>query len=165
VKRTYYIEEFKSFRFVTYYSLRSEDDNESLTEKFLVKYESDKRVNKSLMNLVAWLENIGEFNGARYELFRPEDAASALPPPTKFLKELEERKLRLYCVWLSEKTVLLLSGGIKTANSVMDCNECRPHFLFANKVARIINEFFSEREFILDKKGKIKFTYENTIEL
>lgn len=133
------IEPFKAFAKVTFYTFLVEGQGATETEKFFDSFENDPEVANDLNTLVSWLIEIGERRGARPQLFRFEDAANALPPPTRFLAELGNTntcRLRLYCVWLSEGVVVLAGGGVKRSQTVQGSPDLLPRFRFANRMAQ-----------------------------
>ena len=148
---------------VVYYTLTIEEDDEidkSLFELFLTKHNEENY--EKLYHIMAWLKKIGDVTGAKEFYFRPEAEiadASALPPqgidrePTyiEFNTETEEEEntannLRLYCFRASETVVFLFNGDVKTANRAQDCDNVRPHFRLANKLTKLLEEKFRQKE-------------------
>ena len=84
----------------------SEDDTEF--EQFYNKFKDDVEFNPDLMRIVGFLGKIADF-GALERYFRPEgkmsDHVVALP--------VVRSKLRLYCLRLSDKILILGNGGKK----------------------------------------------------
>lgn len=166
MNRIYYIKPYKTFKKVTFYSICAEGAPKNITQEFFERYEDDAELEESLNKMVFWLFEVGEKRGALRELFRDEDFAVALPPPRRFLAANEQADLRLYCIWLSESAVILLSGARKTADGAEYCPNCRPHFQFANKVAEKVFYYFEMGDFSLDRNGRLIFTNgDNTIEI
>lgn len=97
--------------------------------------EKDK---KQVAEINRFIKTIGEKYGAEDRFFKREGFAERLPPATYHFIDSDGETdfgLRLYCVKISEEIVILLNGGRKTAQSVKDCMNCKPHFDFANKVS------------------------------
>ncbi|MEN0048261.1 MAG: hypothetical protein AAF806_14460 [Bacteroidota bacterium] len=130
------IEEFIEFSKVNYYTVRLEYDDyieeDSEMDKFLKKFENtSSKIKEEFEDLLALIENIGN-RGAFERYFRFEDRANALP--RSFTKNTKERvffvetRIRLYCIRISDKIVVLVNGDIKTAQKVQDCSNVLPHF-------------------------------------
>ena len=147
------------FKKVTYYSLRYEKDTRNLFERFInridpVLYKDDLGILRS------WMSKIGDRNGANITLFRPELKAGALPPP------IESSSLRLYCMRISDITVILFDGCVKTAQKAQDCPNCRPRFREANAFAAAIDRLIVDREIMIDEQtDELMFDENLTIEL
>lgn len=54
--------------------------------------------------------------------------------------------LRLYCIHLNRELVVLLNGGIKTANNPLDCANVKEHFLRAKKIAVAVDKAIRNRD-------------------
>ena len=144
-----HIEEFITFRKVTFYTVRFEKDLEmdemSEADKFFHKFENNIDNRDELNKMIALLEDLGENIGANKALFRHERRADALPPNKRIVKkyqlfdflQTEEYKLRLYCLRLSDSVVILFNGGMKTQDDPEKCPNVRTHFnnaqIFAKK--------------------------------
>ncbi|WP_437920029.1 hypothetical protein [Sphingobacterium sp. LRF_L2] len=130
-----------------------EDVAQSEFEDFLMRMQNVLEYAGQLGMILQFIKEIGEKYGAREAHFRHERAADALPPryyiqpgkPNKF-------GLRLYCIRLSEKVVILLNGDLKTKNNPEECPNCRKHFHFANSLVRKLDEAIKNREVILVDK-------------
>ena len=147
---------FKSFRKVSFYTIQIDEEDKTETDKFFDKYLENKAVTDDLNILVNWIREIGENRGAKSHFFRSENQADALPPPHNILKKLDfgtNCTIRLYCIRLNEKIVILCNGGIKTAQSVQDCPELLPHFRFANNLARQLLKMLSKKEIEFSDKA------------
>ena len=112
------IEEIYTFKKVTYYSIRLEEDSYSETEKFILRFENDIQLHNELENILALLVILGNEKGAKNRFFRDESAAQALPPEAKESKrekwvQFIDSNLRLFCLRLSDEVVILMNGGIK----------------------------------------------------
>ena len=98
---------------------------------------------------------IGKVYGAQDQYFKREGMAERLPPPTfRFLDSDGESDfgLRLYVNRLSEELVILLNGDRKTAQSVRDCPNCKPHYEFANKISDAI--YYAIKDEKIEINGK-----------
>ncbi len=88
-----------------------------------------------------FIQQIGKYYGAQDRYFKREGFAERLPPPThRFFESDGETDfgLRLYCIKISDKIVILLNGDKKTTQKVQHCPNCKPHFDFANTISNLI---------------------------
>lgn len=173
-----HIEEFITFRKVTFYTVRFERDLEmddmSETDKFFHKFENDLDNTHELDKMTAFLEELGENFGANKALFRHERRADALPPNKSIMKEYElldfletdKYRLRLYCLRLSDSVVILFNGGLKTHNDPEKCDNVSSHFKDAQIFAKKISEKLNDKDFRLSKgslrsnnNGELAFKY------
>lgn len=157
----------EAYNKVVYYTLTIENEDgvndKSLFEMFIDKHNNEDNYEK-LHHIMTWLKKIGNDIGAKEFYFRPEAETadtSALPPqgvdrePTYFefnnetgKNENKPNNLRLYCFRASETVVFLFNGDIKTANKAQDCDNVRPHFKLANKLTKLLEEKFQEKEIV-----------------
>ena len=144
---------------VTYYTVSINEDI-SLFRKFLNKHSIENK--EKFYHIMAWIEKIGDKVGAYDTYFRNEAEiadARALPPegvnrePTYVAMDVltdEElnvpNNLRLYCMKANESVVFLFNGDIKTAAKAQDCDNVRPHFKLANKLTKLIDQAFIQKE-------------------
>ena len=96
----------------TLYTIQFLSDTDSEYEKFYNKFKDDLEYNPDLMRIVGFLGKIADF-GALERFFRPEgkmsDNVVALPTV--------QSKLRLYCLRLSDKILILGNGGVKNTKT------------------------------------------------
>lgn len=97
---------------VSLYSICFSDSELSEYEKFLVKFKDNAKLNKDFQTIILALEKIIE-RGALERFFRNEgrikDNLCAL--------SIDSRKLRLYCLRISDQILILGSGGEKTTRT------------------------------------------------
>lgn len=102
----------------TFYTIQFLSEDESEFEQFYNKFKDDVEFNPDLMRIVGFLGRIADF-GALERYFRPEgkmsDNVVALPVVTS--------KLRLYCLRLSDKILILGNGGVKKTRSYEEDDE------------------------------------------
>ena len=102
------------------------------------------------MRIVAFINKIADI-GAMERFFRPEgkinDRVCALP--------VIQSKLRLYCLRLSDRILVLGNGGIKKSRSYNEDEELNGYVLTLQKFERLVREG--------EKNGTILITT-NTIE-
>ncbi len=101
------LELFEESEKVNFYTIHFENDEYSEFEKFLIGHQSIQFRN-DLLRIVSWIDKIGE-TGALERYFRPEskmhDGVGAIP--------IEVSKLRLYCLRVSDRILILGNGGHK----------------------------------------------------
>ena len=111
----------------------SEDDTEF--EQFYNKFKDDVEFNPDLMRIVGFLGKIADF-GALERYFRSEgkmsDHVVALP--------VVRSKLRLYCLRLSDKILILGNGGKKDSKTYEESKELSGYVLTLQNFDRIIKE-------------------------
>jgi hypothetical protein len=168
------LEEF-TFEKVKYYSIRFHENENEVNEfyDFLNRMEDIPEIESDLSNLYLWIEEIGQYHGAKKErFFRHEGRggeAYALPPPSKTMEIYEivvEEHLRLYCMVANEHVVILFNGGIKTTKYPQDCPNVGPFFKQANNLTKKIDKLFQEKSIRWnDDFTDINFDSSLTIEL
>lgn len=134
----------------TLYTIQFLSESDSEFENFYNKFKDDVEFNPDLMRIVGFLGKIADF-GALERYFRPEgkmsDRVVALP--------IVQSKLRLYCLRLSDKILILGNGGVKNTKTYEESHELSGYVLTLQNFDRLIKEGF--------KKGTIIVT-ENRIE-
>jgi len=135
--------EVQVFSKVTYYSVLKEGEEDDMFLQFLHRIAENEELTKDLQLLKIWLKLIGDKYGAREQYFRHEQAAHALPPPFRFTET--ESNLRLYCMRVSENTVILFSGDVKTSATAQQCPNVKPHFDEALRLTKKIDEAMREK--------------------
>lgn len=120
---TFELEIFDEGKICTFYTVKWENAELSETEKFFVKYENDSTFQRPLQELAKFIsKKIGDEMGALEDFFRFENAAQALPPSgnykvDKITINYGNFPLRLYCLRISDRLVVLFNGGEKTAKN------------------------------------------------
>ncbi len=141
----------------TFYSIQfvAEDDTEF--EKFYAKFKDDMEYNPDLMRIVRFLNKIAK-DGALERFFRPEgkmrDHVVALP--------VVQSKLRLYCLRLSDKILVLGNGGVKTTRTYDEDNELQGYVLTLQKFEKLLTEGQRNGSIIVDERSIIT---DNTFEI
>ena len=145
------IELFAEYDYVNYYTVRLISDGIthelSETEKFFEMYDHEDHPNFREFDLLyRVIDAIGYLvKGAEECLFRFEDAAHALPPNIGQARRklgieiITDSALRLYCIRLTERVVILINGGVKTTDKALKCPNVRNHFRLAQSVAKAID--------------------------
>lgn len=135
-----------------FYSVRWDDQEISETQKFIEKFEGDEYLNEALGQLAKFIQVvIGEEHGALKDFFRNEEGALAIPPNYKqsSFYELDfyrDFPLRLYCMRLSDKIVILFNGDRKTSQEARE-GQTRKTFNEANNFARQIDKAINDGMF------------------
>lgn len=142
---------------VDLFSIRYEDEDEAETlfERFVLKHQQDASIEEEFAELMTWLERMKR-NGAKAHLFRPERKAEALPPKPHFRDTSFNKELRLYCMRISDRAVVLFDGDVKTAQRAKDCPNVRPHFQEANRLSEKLEEMLKERVIKLDEEDRLE---------
>ena len=115
------------------YTIQFTEDSETEFGKFVSKYKGDMKVDKDYQVIIAALVKILK-NGALERLFRPEgkmnDNVCALP--------IDGGRLRLYCLRLSDKILILGNGGKKATRTYNDDVELSGYVLTLQKFDAMI---------------------------
>lgn len=165
------IEEASSFKKVTYYTVRFEDERYNEFEKFIINNGSDQKIHNEYNDLMSLIKRLGNSIGAKERYFsRNEKKAEALPPDWTKLSHGErmlhvkyQHNLRLYCMRINDELVFLFNGGVKTPGNItaQECNVVRKYFNMANQLAKAVEEAIKEKEIILNgMKLEIEEDYE-----
>lgn len=119
----------------TFYTIQFLSEDESEFEQFYNKFKDDVEFNPDLMRIVGFLGRIADF-GALERYFRPEgkmsDHVVALP--------VVSSKLRLYCLRLSDKILILGNGGIKKTKSYEEDDELSGYVITLQNFDKLIKE-------------------------
>lgn len=119
----------------TFYTIQFLSENESEFEQFYNKFKDDVEFNPDLMRIVGFLGRIADF-GALERYFRPvgkmSDHVVALPVVTS--------KLRLYCLRLSDKILILGNGGVKKTKSYEEDDELSGYVITLQDFDKLIKE-------------------------
>ena len=134
----------------TIYTIQFLSESDSEFERFYARFKDDAEYNPDLMKIVALINKIADM-GALERYFRPEgklkDGVCALP--------VLQSKLRLYCLRLSDKILVLGNGGIKKTRTYNEDDMLKGYVLTLQNFEKLIREG--------EKDGTISITA-NTIE-
>lgn len=115
------------------YTINFIGDSETEFGKFISKYKSDAKLSRDYQLIVAALVKILD-NGALERYFRPEgkmsDGVCALP--------IDCGKLRLYCLRLTDKILILGNGGKKSTRTYNEDLELSGYVLTLQKFEALI---------------------------
>lgn len=141
----------------TFYTIQFLSEDESEFEQFYNKFKDDVEFNPDLMRIVGFLGRIADF-GALERYFRPEgkmsDHVVALPVVTS--------KLRLYCLRLSDKILILGNGGAKKTKSYEEDDELSGYVINLQNFDRLIKEGTKNGTIIVTEN---KIETDNTFDL
>ena len=134
----------------TIYTIQFLSESDSEFERFYTRFKDDAEYNPDLMRIVALINKIADM-GALERYFRPEgklkDGVCALP--------VLQSKLRLYCLRLSDKILILGNGGVKKTRTYNEDDTLKGYVLTLQNFEKLIREG--------EKDGTISITA-NTIE-
>ena len=134
----------------TIYTIQFLSENKSEFERFYTRFKDDAEYNPDLMRIVALINKIADM-GALERYFRPEgkynDSVCALP--------ILQSRLRLYCLRLSDKILILGNGGVKKTRTYNEDDTLKGYVLTLQNFEKLIKEG--------EKNGTITITA-NTIE-
>ena len=129
----------------TMYSIQFLSEDETEFQRFYNKFKDDAVYNPDLVRIVAFINKIAE-KGAFERFFRPEgkisDSVVALPDVSS--------KLRLYCLRLSDKILILGNGGVKKSRTYNDDDTLSGYVLTLQRFEQLLKEG--------EKKGTVKIT-------
>lgn len=119
----------------TVYTIQFLSENESEFERFYSRFKDDAVYNPDLMRIVALINKIADL-GALERYFRPEggmnDGICALP--------VLQSKLRLYCLRLSDKILILGNGGVKKTRTYNEDEVLKGCVVTLQKFEKLIKE-------------------------
>ena len=119
----------------TIYTIQFSEEAETEYERFYAKFIEDAQLNKDLLRIVQILDKIAD-EGALERLFRPDgkmrDSVVALP--------VLRSKLRLYCLRLSDRILVLGNGGVKNSRTYEEDDSLRGYVLTLQKFEELLKE-------------------------
>ncbi len=117
----------------TIYTIQFLSEDESEYEKFYLKFRDELEFNEDFQRILNVLGRIADF-GAFERYFRPEgkmnDRICALP--------VFKSKLRLYCLRLSDKILIIGNGGIKKTRTYDEDNTLKGYVITLQNFDRLI---------------------------
>ena len=119
----------------TLYTIQFLTEDNTEFEQFFNKFKDDVEFSPDLMRIVGFIGKIADF-GALERYFRPEgkmsDRVVALPTV--------QSKLRLYCLRLSDRILILGNGGVKNTKTYEESKELSGYVLTLQNFDRLIKE-------------------------
>lgn len=129
------IEHIEQSDVASLYTISFENNNLSEFAKFMTNFKDNARLQRDYQIILLALQKILE-NGALERYFRPEgklnDGVCALP--------ISSGKLRLYCLRLSDKILIIGNGGIKDTKTYNENNELNGYVIDLQKFDVLIKE-------------------------
>ena len=141
----------------TVYTIQFLSDEQSEFEKFIFKFRNDAELNPDFQAIMRFVEQILT-NGALERFFRREgkmsDSVAALP--------VLESKLRLYCLRLTDKILVIGNGDVKDSRTYQENNTLQGYVMDLQKFERLLkqevhagNVRITENKIITDKTFQI----------
>ena len=141
----------------TMYTIQFLNDEESEFEKFISKFRQDAELNPDFQAIMRFVEQILS-NGALERYFRREgkmnDSVVALP--------VLKSKLRLYCLRLTDKILVLGNGDVKNTRTYEENETLQGYVMDLQKFEKLLkqevrlgNVEITEKEIITDKTFEI----------
>lgn len=120
---------------VSLYSICFNGDELSEYEKFLTKFKDNARLNRDFQTIILALSKIIE-RGALERFFRNEgrlnDNLCAL--------SIDSRRLRLYCLRISDQILIIGNGGEKTTRTYQESEELSGYVMDLQKFDEILRQ-------------------------
>lgn len=117
------------------YSICFDNDAENEYEKFLAKYKDNATLNKDFRSIIMAIDRIIA-NGAIERYFRPEgkygDDLVAL--------SIDSRRLRLYCLRMSDKVLIVGNGGVKNTKTYEESEELNGYVMDLQKFDALLRQ-------------------------
>lgn len=132
----------------TIYTLQFLRDTESEFEKFISKFIDNAEYHEDYIRIAAFISRIAR-TGAKERYFRPEgkmsDSVTALPVTVS--------KLRLYCLRLSDKILILGNGGIKSTRTYNEDSQLKGYVMTLQKFEKLIKEGVNDGSVTITEKS------------
>lgn len=140
----------------TMYTIQFLSDDKSEFEKFVSKFRNDAVLNTDFQTIMRFIEQILT-NGALERYFRPEgkmrDSVVALP--------ILKSKLRLYCLRLTDKILVLGNGDVKNSQTYEEDATLQGYVIDLQKFENLLKqEMRSGNVEITEKEIKTDKTFE-----
>lgn len=131
----------------TIYTLQFLRDDESEFEKFVSKFIDSAEYSADYAKIAAFITRIAK-TGAFERYFRPEgklsDSIVALP--------VVQSKLRLYCLRLSNKILVLGNGGVKSTRRYEDDATLKGYVITLQRFERLLKQGVDDGSVIISEK-------------
>lgn len=138
----------------TLYSICFENEDMSEFGKFLTKFKDNAKLQREFQTIVRVLEIILG-NGAAERRFRNEGKMN----DNVYALAIDSRKLRLYCLRLSDKVVILGNGGVKTVAKYQESEELAGYVMDLQLFDAIIKEEKKKGLISFEKAGLDEITH------
>ena len=128
------------------YTITFGDDGVSEFKKFINKFKDNATLQRDYQLILLALEKIAT-NGALERYFRPEgkmnDGVGALP--------IHKSKLRLYCLRLTDKILILGNGGEKTTKTYEESEELKGYVMDLQKFDALLKSYIRSGEIEIEE--------------
>ncbi|MDD6003922.1 MAG: hypothetical protein PUC50_17225 [Bacteroidales bacterium] len=132
------------------------DDGVSEFEKFINKFKDNATLQRDYQLILLALEKIA-LNGALERYFRPEgkmnDGVGALP--------ITKSKLRLYCLRLTDKILILGNGGEKNTKTYEESEELKGYVMDLQKFDSLLKSYIRNGEIEIEETRLIGIENKN----
>ena len=131
---------------VSLYSICFDGNAITEYEAFLRKFKDDAKLNEDYKKIILALEKIVAV-GAFERFFRPEgkmnDHVAAL--------SIDSRKLRLYCLRISDQILIVGNGGIKTTRTYQENDELSGYVMDLQEFDKLLTEAQKDGSITIEK--------------
>ena len=131
---------------VSLYSICFDGKDISEYEAFLLKFKEDAKLNEDYKKIILALEKIVAV-GAFERFFRPEgkmnDHVAAL--------SIDSRKLRLYCLRISDQILIVGNGGVKNTRTYQENDELSGYVMDLQEFDKLLAEAQREGSITIEK--------------
>lgn len=122
------------------------DRQQSEFKDFFDRIKGTEKDRIELGEILKWLKDWGEYEGANESYFKKEQAADRLYQPMAFTikddRSYDDFGLRWYCYRANQNVVILFNGARKTSNKAQDCPNVKSYFLEAIELSKALDEAF-----------------------
>lgn len=140
------IEPIRSSDTASLYTIIFEDDDMSEFAKFINRFRDNGKLQRDYQIILYALQKILE-NGVQERYFRPEgrynDRVCALP--------IDSGKLRLYCLRISDKILILGNGGIKQTKTYNENQELNGYVMDLQKFDALLRAAEKDGSIIVEE--------------
>ncbi len=153
---------FDECELCSFYTVHWENNDDSETDRFFMKYEGPEKPYSFEANVLLRLitHSIGNRYGAIDDFFdRTKNKAQALPPKPKHrIPDIYEIginfPLRLYCFRISNSIVVLFNGGIKNESTDQKSKDISLKFYEAQNFANRISQALQDGTIVIQKDNR-----------
>lgn len=152
MKRLISVELLEEHLSVSLYTVRFNDEEETLFDKFLAQF-SSKEFETDIDKIVSWLDKIGT-TGALERYFRPEGHPKVKAIP------IDTSNLRLYCFRINDRILVLGGGKNKNVKAFQDDPELHQYVTTIKKVGIKLLRYIEQNKVVVNERelsGKLSF--------
>lgn len=128
------------------FSICFENNNDSEFEKFLKEFKDNAKYNKDFNTILLALAKIID-KGALERFFRNE---GRMKDNVKALS-IDSRKLRLYCLRISEQILILGNGGVKSTRTYQENEQLNGYVIDLQTFDKVLLEFQKTGKITIEK--------------